>query len=124
MSLFFSVNINACLQFPKQTLSLVYYTYLISSITDFPGVPSKEIFDAGSYIQSQARFHRIGQESDKCLVIHLIASNTIDEFIKKTIIDKIQTAAQILDNTAQDDLEKLKGEVVQLRKEHLISILR
>lgn len=80
-------------------------------------------FDAGSYIQSQARFHRIGQKSEKCLVIHLVASGTIDEFIKKTIIDKIQTASQILDDASQETLNKMKGETVKLSKEDMIKIL-
>ncbi|MES2615271.1 MAG: DEAD/DEAH box helicase [Bdellovibrionota bacterium] len=80
-------------------------------------------FDAGSYIQSQARFHRIGQNTDKCLVIHLIASGTIDEFIRKTIIDKIQTASQILDDASQEALSKLRGETVKFGKQDVVNIL-
>lgn len=80
-------------------------------------------FDAGSYIQSQARFHRIGQNAEKCLVIHLVGQNTIDEFIKKTIIDKIQTASKILDDASEQTLEQIKGETVQLSKKDILSIL-
>ncbi len=54
-------------------------------------------FDSGSYIQSQARFHRIGQDAEKCLVIHLIAKGSIDEYIKRAIIDKIDTAKTLLE---------------------------
>ena len=80
-------------------------------------------FDGGSYVQSQARFHRIGQNSEKCLVIHLIGIDTVDEYIKKSLIDKIQTASQILDNTSQDQLNNLKGEKVTLSKDEILNIL-
>ncbi|WP_338636264.1 DEAD/DEAH box helicase [Spirobacillus cienkowskii] len=80
-------------------------------------------FDGGSYLQSQARFHRIGQSSDKCLVIHLIATDTVDEYIKKSLIDKIKTASQILDNASEEQLIKLSGEKTSLSKEEILSIL-
>ncbi len=80
-------------------------------------------FDAGSYIQSQARFHRIGQTAEKCLVIHLIAENTVDEYIKKTIIDKIQTASQLLDDASDETLNKIKGETVKLSKQDVLRLL-
>ncbi len=80
-------------------------------------------FDAGSYIQSQARFHRIGQSAEKCLVIHLIAENTVDEYIKNTIIDKVQTAAQLLDDASQETLNRLKGDLVRFSKQDIRGVL-
>ncbi len=80
-------------------------------------------FDASSYIQSQARFHRIGQTSEKCLVIHLVAETTVDEYIKKTIVDKVQLAAQILDDASQEELQKLRGEGVALNRFELLQAL-
>jgi SWI/SNF-related matrix-associated actin-dependent regulator 1 of chromatin subfamily A len=64
-------------------------------------------FDSGSYLQSQARFHRIGQEAERCLVIHLIGENTIDEYIRRTVIDKIQTSAKLLDGEGGAELNKI-----------------
>ena len=55
-------------------------------------------FDGGSYVQSQARFHRIGQVAERCLVIHLLAEETIDEYIRATIVEKIETAGALLDD--------------------------
>ncbi|KAB8030904.1 DEAD/DEAH box helicase [Fluviispira multicolorata] len=80
-------------------------------------------FDGGSYVQSQARFHRIGQNAEKCLVIHLLGIDTVDEYIKKSLIDKIQTASQILDNANQEQLNKIKGESFKLTKEEILNIL-
>ena len=80
-------------------------------------------FDGGSYVQSQARFHRIGQNSEKCLVIHLIGQETVDEYIKKSLIDKIQTASQILDNASQEQLNNIKGEKFTLSKDEILNIL-
>ncbi len=80
-------------------------------------------FDGGSYVQSQARFHRIGQNSEKCLVIHLVGLETVDEYIKKSLIDKIQTASQILDNASQEQLNQIKGEKFTLSKEEILNIL-
>lgn len=80
-------------------------------------------FDGGSYVQSQARFHRIGQNSEKCLVIHLIGQETVDEYIKKSLIDKIQTATQILDNTTNAQLNQIKNEKFTLNKEEVLKIL-
>jgi SNF2 family DNA or RNA helicase len=54
-------------------------------------------FDSGSYVQSQARFHRIGQQALRCLVIHLVAEGTVDEYIRRTVLEKLKTAAQVLD---------------------------
>ena len=59
-------------------------------------------FDASSYIQSQARFHRIGQTAEKCLVIHLIGQNTIDNYIRRTLVDKMRTASLLVDNKDKD----------------------
>lgn len=80
-------------------------------------------FDGGSYVQSQARFHRIGQSSEKCLVIHLIGQETVDEYIKKSLIDKIQTATQILDNASNTQLEQIKGQNINLTKDEILKIL-
>ncbi|APJ02427.1 DEAD/DEAH box helicase [Silvanigrella aquatica] len=80
-------------------------------------------FDAGSYIQSQARFHRIGQTSEKCLVIHLVGLETVDEYIKKSLIDKTQTAAQILDNASEDQLNQMIGDKFTLSREEVLNIL-
>lgn len=55
-------------------------------------------FDGGSYLQSQARFHRIGQSAERCLVIHLLAEETVDEYIRANIIEKIETAGALLDD--------------------------
>jgi SNF2 family DNA or RNA helicase len=54
-------------------------------------------FDSGSYVQSQARFHRIGQQAVRCLVVHLVAEGTVDEYIRRTVLDKLKTATQVLD---------------------------
>ncbi len=80
-------------------------------------------FDGGSYVQSQARFHRIVQSSEKCLVIHLIGQETVDEYIKKSLIDKIQTATQILDNASNAQLEQIKGQNINLTKDEILKIL-
>lgn len=80
-------------------------------------------FDGGSYVQSQARFHRIGQNSDKCLVIHLVGQETVDEYIKKSLIEKIQTASQILDNASSEQLTQLKGQSMNLTKDEVLKIL-
>jgi SWI/SNF-related matrix-associated actin-dependent regulator 1 of chromatin subfamily A len=69
-------------------------------------------FDSASYIQSQARFHRIGQDAARCLVIHMIAEGTVDEYIRKTIIEKIRTATQVL-----DDKDSVDGIVASTRME-------
>jgi SNF2 family DNA or RNA helicase len=55
-------------------------------------------FDGGSYLQSQARFHRIGQNAERCLVIHLLAEDTVDEYIRTNIVEKIETAGALLDD--------------------------
>jgi SNF2 family DNA or RNA helicase len=55
-------------------------------------------FDSGSYVQSQARFHRIGQTAERCLVLHLVGEATVDEYIRRTVIEKIKTATELLDD--------------------------
>jgi SNF2 family DNA or RNA helicase len=55
-------------------------------------------FDGGSYVQSQARFHRIGQQAERCLVIHLLGEGTVDEYIRANIVEKIETAGALLDD--------------------------
>lgn len=79
-------------------------------------------FDAGSYVQSQARFHRIGQNSERCLVVHLVGESTVDEYIRKTVIEKIKTATELLDdgNKANAAMIDLGG---RLGKDELLAIL-
>lgn len=79
-------------------------------------------FDGGSYVQSQARFHRIGQNSEKCLIIHLIAIDTVDEYIKKSLHEKIKTASHILDNTPFNQAIEKEG-LNNLSKEDILHIL-
>ncbi len=69
-------------------------------------------FDSASYIQSQARFHRIGQDAERCLVIHMLAAGTVDEYIRKTIVEKIRTATQVL-----DDNDSVSGIIAATRME-------
>lgn len=77
-------------------------------------------FDGGSYLQSQARFHRIGQTADRCLVIHLLAEDTIDEYIRRNIVEKIETAGALLDD--KDVSKRLQGPA-DLSKASLLKIL-
>lgn len=81
-------------------------------------------FDAASYVQSQARFHRIGQESQKCLVVHLIGSNTIDSYIRSSLDEKLKTAAQIVDDKERGDLTAIRvGNSLQLdSKEQVLNL--
>lgn len=79
-------------------------------------------FDSGSYIQSQARFHRIGQQAERCLVIHLIGESTVDEYIRKSVIEKIRTATQLLDDGDKANLDILKT-AARLNKDEILSIL-
>lgn len=79
-------------------------------------------FDSGSYIQSQARFHRIGQEAEKCLIIHLIAQNSIDEHIKATILDKVQTATQLLDWSLIENLDIAQEHKPAINKETILKL--
>ena len=65
-------------------------------------------FDGGSYLQSQARFHRIGQTAEKCLVIHLLGDQTVDLYIKKSLIDKIKMASLLLDKEKEAAFDTLK----------------
>lgn len=81
-------------------------------------------FDAGSYVQSQARFHRIGQTADKCLVIHFLAINTVDEYIKKSLVNKLQVAMHVLDNVALNtETEGLQNAAASLSKQDVLAIL-
>jgi SNF2 family DNA or RNA helicase len=83
-------------------------------------------FDSGSYVQSQARFHRIGQQAVRCLVVHLIAEGTVDEYIRATVLDKLKSAAQILDEGlgAGTVAQNLIQGSVQLSKKELLEILK
>jgi SWI/SNF-related matrix-associated actin-dependent regulator 1 of chromatin subfamily A len=80
-------------------------------------------FDSGSYLQSQARFHRIGQSSDKCLIIHLIGQNTVDEYIKKVLHEKMMTASKILDHTNSQILQKDQLNAFRPSQTELLDIL-
>jgi SWI/SNF-related matrix-associated actin-dependent regulator 1 of chromatin subfamily A len=79
-------------------------------------------FDSGSYVQSQARFHRIGQEAERCLVIHLVGESTVDEYIRKTVVEKIKTATELLDdgNKAYANMLEIGG---RLTKEEILQVL-
>ena len=79
-------------------------------------------FDAGSYVQSQARFHRIGQTAERCLVVHLVGETTVDEYIRKTVIEKIETATELLDDGNKSNAAMLEVGG-RLSKEELLKIL-
>ena len=79
-------------------------------------------FDSGSYVQSQARFHRIGQTAERCLVIHLIGDSTIDEYIRKAVIEKIRTATQLLDDGDKTNPDLIKSGS-RLAKDELLGLL-
>lgn len=83
-------------------------------------------FDSGSYVQSQARFHRIGQQAVRCLVVHLIAEGTVDEYIRRTVLEKLKTATQVLDEglgTGTVAQNLIQG-AAQLSKKELLEILK
>ncbi len=61
-------------------------------------------FSYANYEQSRARIHRIGQ-TKKCLYIHLVAKNTVDERIMEALKHKGDVAKLIV-----DDYKKLTGE--------------
>jgi len=54
-------------------------------------------YNYADYIQAKARIHRIGQNK-KCVYIHLIAKNTIDETILEALRRKEDIAKSIVDN--------------------------
>ncbi|MEN9808911.1 MAG: hypothetical protein RLZZ488_478 [Pseudomonadota bacterium] len=83
-------------------------------------------FDSGSYVQSQARFHRIGQQAVRCLVVHLIAEGTVDEYIRRTVLEKLKTATQVLDEglgTGTVAQNLIQGGA-QLSKKELLELLQ
>ncbi|MBM3382115.1 MAG: DEAD/DEAH box helicase [Betaproteobacteria bacterium] len=82
-------------------------------------------FDSASYVQSQARFHRIGQQAVRCLVIHLIAESTVDEYIRNTVLEKLKTATQVLDAGLGEGTlaENVIESKVQLNKKELLEAL-
>lgn len=82
-------------------------------------------FDSGSYVQSQARFHRIGQQAVRCLVIHLIAEGTVDEYIRRTVLEKLKTATQVLDEGlgAGTVAQNILQSSTQMSKKELLEIL-
>lgn len=83
-------------------------------------------FDSGSYVQSQARFHRIGQQAVRCLVIHLVAEGTVDEYIRKTVLEKLKTATQVLDEGLGEGTiaQNLVQGGVQMSKKELLELLK
>lgn len=54
-------------------------------------------FSYANYEQSRARIHRIGQK-EKCLYIHLVAKNTVDEKIMNALKHKGDIAKLMVDN--------------------------
>ena len=54
-------------------------------------------FSYANYVQSRARIHRIGQK-EKCLYIHLVAKNTVDEKIMNALKHKGDIAKLMVDN--------------------------
>lgn len=83
-------------------------------------------FDSGSYVQSQARFHRIGQQALRCLVVHLIAEGTVDEYIRRTVLEKLKTATQVLDEGlgAGTIAQNLVQGGIQFSKKDLLELLK
>jgi SNF2 family DNA or RNA helicase len=79
-------------------------------------------FDSASYIQSQARFHRIGQIAERCLVIHLLGDGTVDEYIRKSVLEKIRTATRVLDNN-ESVASLVAATRVEFSREELMRIL-
>lgn len=80
-------------------------------------------FDSASYVQSQARFHRIGQAAEKCFVIHLVGDSTIDEYIRKKVIEKVHTAAKILDEDESSKLEATRIISGKFSKDEILDVL-
>lgn len=64
-------------------------------------------FSLTDYLQSKSRTHRIGQKR-RCLYVHLVCRNTIDEKILAALAKKQNIAATIVDNWKS--LIKPKGE--------------
>jgi SNF2 family DNA or RNA helicase len=54
-------------------------------------------YSYADYEQAKARIHRMGQKSDHCTYIHLIAKNTIDEDILKAVQSKGDIAQLVVD---------------------------
>lgn len=61
-------------------------------------------FSYANYEQSRARIHRIGQ-TQKCVYIHLVAKNTVDEKVMEALKHKGDVARLMV-----DDYKKLTGE--------------
>jgi hypothetical protein len=55
-------------------------------------------------------------------VIHLIAETTVDEYIRKTIVDKVKTAAELLDDGKNLDVIKF-SESATFSKEEILKLL-
>ena len=60
-------------------------------------------FSYANYEQSRARIHRIGQ-TKKCVYIHLVAKNTVDEKVMQALKNKGDVAKLLI-----DDYQKLLG---------------
>ena len=74
-------------------------------------------FNLVDYVQSQDRIHRISQNKD-CLIINILASDTVDIYIDE-IIYKKQNIAKFL----QGDSDEIMPNKQFLTKEELINIL-
>ncbi|MGI6120173.1 MAG: ATP-dependent helicase, partial [Desulfosporosinus sp.] len=61
-------------------------------------------FSYANYEQSRARIHRIGQ-TKKCVYIHLVAKNTVDEKVMQALKNKGDVAKLLV-----DDYKKLIGD--------------
>lgn len=80
-------------------------------------------FDSGSYVQSQARFHRIGQTAEHCLIVHMVGENTIDEYILRALRDKIRTAKRLLDDEGNVAADVVRGVGRPLTREEILAVL-
>ena len=57
-------------------------------------------YDLELRIQSEDRIHRIGQ-NDKCTYIDLVAKDTVDEKILKTLLNKVKISNEVLGEVRQ-----------------------
>ena len=64
-------------------------------------------FNYADYIQAKARIHRIGQ-TNKCTYIHLLAKNTIDEYILNALKNKKDLANAVVETLKTKKDNELK----------------
>ena len=62
----------------------------------------------------------------RCLVVHLIAEGTVDEYIRKTVLEKLKTASQVLDEGlgVGTVAQNVSQGGAQLSKKELLELLR